>query len=57
MPDILRPRKRTIRFEDINKYRRKSAKVYYIIKDDLNVYTGDITNYDINNLISIPTSY
>ena len=52
-----RPRKRTIRFKDINKYRRKSARVYYIVENNFNVYIGDITNYGINNPIPIPTSY
>ena len=27
------------------------------MKDDLNVYINDATNYGINNPISIPTSY
>ena len=57
MFDMSKPRKRAARFEDIDKYKRKSVKVYYIVKDDLNVYTGDATNYDIDNPISIPTSY
>ena len=57
MFNLLKLRKRVIRFEDTNKHKRKSAKVYYIIKDDFNVYTDDATNYGINNLIPIPTSY
>ena len=57
MPDVLKPRKRAIRFEDIGKYRRKLVKVYYIVEDDFNVYISDIINYDIDNPISIPTSY
>ena len=55
--NILRPRKRATKFEDINKYRRKLAKVYYIVEDDLNVYIGDVTNHGINNPILIFTSY
>ena len=57
MPNILRPRKRIIRFENINKYKRKLAKVYYIVKNDLNVYIDDTTNHGINNPIPISTSY
>ena len=57
MSDVSKPRKRIIRFEDTNKYKRKSVKVYYIVKDDFNVYINDIINYDINNPISISTSY
>ena len=57
MLDMSRPRKRAIRFEDTNEYRRKLVRVYYIVKDDFNVYTGDITNHGINNPIPIPTSY
>ena len=57
MPDILRSRKRAIRFEDSGKYRRKSVRVYYIVEDDVNFYISDIINYDINNPIPIPTSY
>ena len=57
MPDVSRPRKRAIRFEDIGEYRRKLVRVYYIVEDDLNVYINDIINYDINNFIPIPTSY
>ena len=52
-----RPRKRAIRFEDNDKYRRKLIKVYYIIKNDINVYIDNITNYDIKNPIPILTSY
>ena len=57
MPDISKPRKRVVRFENINKYRRKLVRVYYIVKDDFNVYIGDATNHGVNNLISIFTSY
>ena len=57
MPDISRPRKRTIRFEDTNEYKKKSVKVYYTVEDDLNVYINDIINHGINNPIPIPTSY
>ena len=54
---MLKPRKRIIRFEDTDKYRRKLIKIYYIVEDDLNVYIGDVINYDINNPVSISTSY
>ena len=57
MFNILKPRKRAIRFEDSGKYKRKLIKVYYIVKDDVNVYIDNIINYDINNLIPISTSY
>ena len=57
MPNISRPRKRATRFEDTNKYKKKLVKVYYIVKDDLNVHINDIINHDINNPISISTSY
>ena len=57
MPDISKPRKRAVKFEDINKYRRKSARIYYIVEDDLNVYIDDVINYGINNSIPISTSY
>ena len=57
MPDILKPRKRVIRFKDSNKHRRKSARVYYIVKTDINVYTDNVINHGINNPIPIPTSY
>ena len=57
MPNILRSRKRAIRFENSSKYKRKSAKIYYIVKDDVNVYINNVINYDINNPVPIPTSY
>ena len=57
MPNVLKPRKKAIRFEDTGKHRRKSARVYYIVEDDLNVYINDTTNHGINNPIPIPMSY
>ena len=57
MPDILRPRKRAIRFEDTGKYRRKLVRVYYIVEDDFNVYINDAINHGIDNPVSISTSY
>ena len=57
MPNIFKPRKKTIRFEDSDKYKSKSTRVYYIMEDDVNVYIDNTTNYGINNPISILTSY
>ena len=57
MPDVSRPRKRATRFEDSGKHRRKLAKIYYIVEDNINVYIDDIINHGIDNLIPIPTSY
>ena len=57
MLDMSRSRKRAVRFEDNGKYRRKLVRVYCIVKDDINVYIGNIINYDINNPVPIPTSY
>ena len=57
MPNISKPRKKAIRFKDSSKHKRKVKRVYYIIKDDINVYIDNITNHDINNPIPIPTSY
>ena len=52
-----KPRKRAARFENTDKHRKKSARVYYIVKDDLNVYISDATNHGVNNPVPIPTSY
>ena len=57
MLNILRPRKKTIKFENNSEYRRKLVKIYYIVKDDINVYINNIINYDVDNPIPIPTSY
>ena len=57
MPDVSRPRKRAIRFEDSGKYRRKLVRVYYTVENDVNVYISNATNHGINNPIPIPTSY
>ena len=57
MLNISKPRKRAIRFEDIGEYKRKLVRVYYIVKDDFNVYIGDVINYGVDNPVPIPTSY
>ena len=54
---MLRPRKRAVRFEDSGKYKRKSVRVYYIVKDDVNVYIGNAINHGVDNPVLIPTSY
>ena len=41
----------------INKLKRKSARIYYIIKDKVSIYINNIINYKINNLILISISY
>ena len=54
MSDILKPRKRVLRFGDYtDKLKRKSARVYYIIKDKISVYINNIINHRINNPILI----
>ena len=58
MPDMLRPPKRALRFEDyIDKLKRKSARVYYIIEDKISTYINNTINYRINNLILILIFY
>ena len=58
MPDVSRPRKRASRFGDyIDEPKRKSARVYYIIKNKISAHTNNAINYRINNLILIPLSY
>ena len=58
MPDMLKPRKKASRFGDYtDKLKRKSARVYYIIKDKMSAYTNNIISYGINNPILIPIFY
>ena len=58
MPDVSRPRKKISKFGDyIDKLKRKSARIYYIIKDEVSAYTNNTTNYKINNPILIPIFY
>ena len=58
MLNISKPRKRILRFGDyMNKLKRKSARIYYIIKDKVSIYINNITNYKINNLILISIFY
>ena len=58
MPDVSRPRKRALRFGDyIDEPKRKSARIYYIIKDKISAYTNNIISYKINNPVPIPIFY
>ena len=58
MPNMLKPRKKALRFGDYtDKLKRNSARIYYIIEDEVSVYINNITNYKINNPILIPISY
>ena len=58
MPDVSRPRKRASRFEDYtDEPKRKSARVYCIIKDKVSAYINDATNHGINNPILILIFY
>ena len=58
MPDISRSRKRASRFGDyIDKLKRKSARVYCIIKDKVSTYINNVINHRINNLILISIFY
>ena len=58
MPDISRPRKRASRFGDYtDELKRKSARVYCIIEDEVSVYINDVISYGINNLILISIFY
>ena len=58
MLNMLKPRKRISKFEDYtDKPKRKSARIYYIIKDKMSSYTNNIINYKINNFILIPIFY
>ena len=55
---MLKPRKKASKFGDYtNKLKRKSARVYYIIKNKISIYTNNIINYKINNSILIPIFY
>ena len=58
MPDVSKPRKKASRFEDhTDEPKRKSARVYYTIKDEVSAHTNNTTSHGINNPIPIPTSY
>ena len=58
MPNILKPRKKALKFEDYaDKLKRKSARVYYIIKNKISIYINNIISYKINNFILIPIFY
>ena len=58
MLDVSKPRKRVSRFGDyINKLKRKLARIYYIIKDEISTYTNDIISHKIDNFILIPIFY
>ena len=58
MPDVSKPRKRVSRFGDyIDEPKRKSVRVYYIIKDKISAYTNNTTSYEINNPILISIFY
>ena len=58
MPNMSRPRKRASRFEDYtDKPKRKSARIYYIIEDEVSAYINNIINYRINNPILISIFY
>ena len=58
MPDMSKSRKRTSRFEDyIDKPKRKSARIYYIIEDKISTYINNAISYRINNPILISISY
>ena len=58
MPNIVKPRKKVSRFEDYtDKLKRKSARIYYIIKSKIFIYTNNIINYKINNFILILIFY
>ena len=55
---MLRPRKRVSRFGDYtDEPKRKSARVYCIIEDEVSAYTNNTINYKINNSILIPIFY
>ena len=58
MPNISKPRKRILKFGDYtDKPKKKSARIYYIIKDEVSAYTNNIISYRINNFILIFTFY
>ena len=58
MPNILKPRKRILRFGDYtDKLKRKLTWVYYIINDKVSIYINNIINYKINNFILISIFY
>ena len=58
MPNILKPRKRILKFGDhTDKPKRKLARIYYIIEDKVSVYINNTINYKINNPILIHIFY
>ena len=58
MFNILRPRKRVLRFGDhTDEPKRKSVRVYYIIENKISIYTNDVISYRINNSILISIFY
>ena len=58
MLNMSKPRKRVLRFGDYtNKLKRKSARVYYIIKDKMSIYINNIISYRIDNPILILIFY
>ena len=58
MFNMLKPRKKVSRFEDhTDKSKRKSARIYYIIKDKISTYINNVTNHEINNFILISIFY
>ena len=58
MPDVSKPRKRVLRFGDYtDKLKRKLARIYYIIEDEVSIYTNNTTSYKINNFILISIFY
>ena len=58
MPDMSKPRKRVSKFGDYtDKPKRKSARVYYIIKDKIFIYINNVISHKINNFILIFISY
>ena len=58
MPDVLKPRKKALRFGDyIDKPKKKLARIYYIIKNKISAYTNNTISHRINNFIPIFISY
>ena len=58
MPNILKPRKRVLRFGDYtDELKKKSARIYYITEDKVSIYINNVINYRINNLILISIFY
>ena len=58
MPDTSKSRKKASRFEDYtDKLKRKLARIYCIIKDEVSTYINDIISHKIDNPVLIPISY